>query len=83
MCFTTSSLPSVGSIIKIRANLEILSKCIQVENMLYELDGCILGKVVWARPSFDDPAKIDVGIAFIKAGEADLAEVQEAVSLLT
>jgi len=83
ICFSTTSQPQIDSIIKVKTDLAILAQCIQIENMLFELGGCILGKVVWARPAPDDPNRTDVGVAFIKIEDAEKPEVKEAVSLIS
>ena len=51
--------------------------------MLFELEGSVLGKVAWARPSQKEPDWFDVGVAFIKLEEAQNHEVREAARLLT
>jgi len=82
MCFRAASAPPLGSIIKIQTDLETLAKCIQIENMLFELKGCVLGKVIWASPAKEDASLTDVGVVFIKTGEIEVPDVKEAVSLV-
>jgi hypothetical protein len=82
ICFTAASEPPVGSIVKIRVELKTLARLIQIENMLFEFDNAILGKVIWTRSSEADPNMFDIGAAFIKAGDSGLPEVKEAIALL-
>ena len=81
MCFSTNSNPPIGTILKIKVDLETLAKCIRVEHMLFELNDSILGKVMWVRASSVEVGINDVGVAFIKTGEAETSDVKEAVQL--
>jgi len=82
MCFSSENTPPLGSIIMIRTDLKTLASCIKVENMLFELEGSILGKVVWVRPSQLKLQWFDIGVAFVKLEEAGHPEIREAVELL-
>lgn len=82
LCFSSEKDPAVGTIIMIQTDLKTLSHCIKVENMLFEMEGSILGKVVWTRASRLKQDRFDVGVAFVKLEEADQPEVREAVGLL-
>jgi len=81
ICFTSIGVPKIDSIIKLSVDLSTLAECIQVEKYLFELDGGILGKVMWTKQSPEDPNMTDVGAAFIKAEESGLPEVREAVAV--
>lgn len=83
LCFRANSSPPLGSIIKIDTDLPTLARCIQVENMIFELDGGILGKVVWTQDAAGQTGKVDVGVAFIRIGESQSDEVKEAELLLS
>lgn len=82
LCFSSEKDPAVGTIIMIQTDLRTLSHCIKVENMLFELEGSILGKVVWTRVSRLRQDRFDVGVTFVKLEEAGQSEIREAIELL-
>jgi hypothetical protein len=65
----------------IRSDLKTLADCIQIENQLFELEGCVLGKVIWTLPSRQEDGLYDVGVSFIKTQEAESPEMKEALAL--
>lgn len=82
ICFSTTSEPPIGSIIKIEVELKTLARLIRIENMLFEFGNAVLGKVIWTRSSGVNPGMFDIGAAFIKAEDLSLPEVKEAIALL-
>ena len=83
ICFASKTNPPLGTILMIQADLKTLANCIRIENHLFELEGCVLGKVIWTLPSRQKDGLYDVGVSFIKTQDAESFEVQQAVALLS
>ena len=80
--FTTQHIPPLSSIIVLETDLDTLSKCIEIEYLLFRIQDYLFGKVVRVINQTEKNYFV-IGISFIKQSERKREDIQEAIALIT